>query len=168
MITIRCIISGGQTGADRGAMLAAHDLGLVRGGMAPAGWRAEDGEIPPWFRAGMMQSASSAYPVRTRSNVEASDGTLIVSFGPLTAESGSMLTSKLARAAGKPLLAIQLADTGYRSELMVARVRNWLHRQKIVTLNVAGPRESREPGIQAATRAALNAILADEIGFGGR
>ncbi len=168
MIPLRCIISGGQTGADRGSLLAAHDLGLRRGGMAPLGWRAEDGTIPEWFREGMIQSASPAYPPRTAHNVESSTGTLIVSFGALAAESGSMLTAKLARAAGKPLLAVQLADTGWRSGFLVSRVRTWLHSNKIATLNVAGPRESREPGLQAATRAALNAILADELGFGGR
>lgn len=176
MIPLRCIISGGQTGADRGGLLAAHDLGLRRGGMAPAGWRAEDGPIPWWFRMGMTQSASAVYPVRTRANVEASGGTLIVSFGPLSAETGSMLTAKIARATGKPLLSIQLAPdpdpqlaaVGWLSGFGVARVVTWLSSNKIVTLNVAGPRESREPGIEAATRAALNAILADELGFGGR
>ncbi|HEX6052769.1 MAG TPA: putative molybdenum carrier protein [Gemmatimonadaceae bacterium] len=47
-------------------------------------------------------------------------------------------------------------------------VLDWLLDSRIVTLNVAGPRESREPGLQAATRAALTTILADELGFGGR
>lgn len=168
MIALRRIISGGQTGADRGGLLAAHDLGLERGGMAPLDWRAEDGEIPAWFRAGMMRSASAGYPVRTRANVEASGGTLILSFGPLTAESGSMLTSLIARTVKKPLLAIQLGSGGWLSDFAKSRVSTWLQQYEIRTLNVAGPRESREPGIQAATRAALNAILADELGFGGR
>lgn len=168
MIQLRCIISGGQTGADRGGLLAAHDLGLDRGGMAPAGWRAEDGQIPAWFRTGMMQSGAEGYPVRTRANVEGSGGTLILSFGPLAAESGSMLTSLIARTVKKPLLAIQLGEGGWLSEFAKARVVAWLQQYDIRTLNVAGPRESREPGIQAATRTALNAILADELGFGGR
>lgn len=168
MILLRCIISGGQTGSDRGGLLAAHDLGLQRGGMAPLGWRAEDGEIPAWFRAGMTQSASPGYPVRTRANVEASGGTLILSFGSLDVDSGSMLTVRVARVQKKPVLAIQLGAGGWLSDFAKARVVTWLEDWKIVTLNVAGPRESREPGIQAATRAALNAILADELGFGGR
>lgn len=172
MIQLRRIISGGQTGADRGGLLAAHDLGLDRGGMAPAGWRAEDGEIPEWFRRGMIQSASAAYPVRTRSNVEASGGTLILSFGPIAAESGSMLTARLARATGKPLLAVQIPELGpyftSYSSVLCALIVDWLRDSRIETLNVAGPRESREPGIQVATRAALHAILIDELGFGGR
>lgn len=168
MIALRCIISGGQTGADRGALLAAHDLGLARGGMAPSGWRAEDGAIPEWFREGMMQSASAAYPVRTRSNVEASGGTLIVSFGPLPHESGSMLTANIARKLNKPCLHLWVWPDGHFHSVGGSRLLGWLDGHKIATLNVAGPRESREPGIQAATRAALNAILGDELGFGGR
>lgn len=168
MIRLRCIISGGQTGSDRGGLEAAHDLGLQRGGMAPAGWRAEDGAIPQWYREGMMQSASAAYPVRTRANVEASGGTLILSFGPLPHDSGSMLTGKLARHAGKPYLLFTLQRDIPLSQYAIDRALEWLTEHQIVTLNVAGPRESREPGIQAATRAALNAILGDELGFGGR
>ena len=37
------IVSGGQTGADRGGLEAAIHLGLDWGGWAPKGWRAEDG-----------------------------------------------------------------------------------------------------------------------------
>lgn len=164
MISLRCIISGGQTGADRGALLAAHDLGLCRGGMAPAGWRAEDGVIPEWFREGMMQSGSEAYPVRTQANVEASSGTLILSFGPLPKDSGSMLTGKLARRAGKPVRHFTLPFGHIGGGLLI----EWLTEHKIETLNVAGPRESREPGLQAAVHAALVNILGDELGFGGR
>jgi hypothetical protein len=156
-VIVRCIISGGQTGADRGALEAAHDLGLQRGGMAPAGWRAEDGQIPPWYRTGMFESGAASYRVRTRANVGWSTGTLILSFGPLTEESGSMLTSKYARAEGKPLLHIALQSTrpGPQREIRIGRVRDWMNAHAIRTLNVAGPRESREPGIQAAVRGFL-------------
>lgn len=167
MIRLRVIISGGQTGADRGALEAAHDLGLARGGMAPRRWRAEDGMIPMWYRTGMMTSASEAYPVRTQSNVEASGGTLIMSFGPLPHDSGSMLTANIARKLRKPLLAVNVFESGYHSEFLLNRVRIWIQTHRIEVLNVAGPRESREPGIQAAVRAALVAILCEEIGFGG-
>ncbi|MBR5549307.1 MAG: hypothetical protein IKU71_06215 [Kiritimatiellae bacterium] len=44
------IVSGGQTGVDRGALQAAMDLGLDWGGWAPKGWRAENGTIPPLWR----------------------------------------------------------------------------------------------------------------------
>lgn len=168
MIRVHTIISGGQTGADRGALEAAHDLGLKRGGWAPAGWRAEDGVIPQWYRAGMMESASSAYPVRTRANVEASGGTLILSIGYLTEESGSMLTSKIARKLGKPcrhFFVVEWSPVAV-STTAIQMARKWLDENDIRTLNVAGPRESREPGIQAATRTALVQILGEDAGFG--
>lgn len=168
MIRVHTIVSGGQTGADRGSFDAAIILGLKRGGMAPAGWRAEDGEIPLKYRVGMMQSASAAYPVRTRANVEASSGTLILSLGPLPNESGSMLTAKYARQQAKPCRHIELSEHGL-STFEVDHFREWLAYFNIRTLNVAGPRESREPGIQAATCAALIAILGapSDGGFGG-
>ena len=37
------IISGGQTGADMGALLAARELGIPTGGVAPKGWLTENG-----------------------------------------------------------------------------------------------------------------------------
>lgn len=40
------IISGGQTGVDRGALDAALEAGNLCGGSCPEGRRAEDGVIP--------------------------------------------------------------------------------------------------------------------------
>lgn len=77
---VTAIVSGGQTGADRGGLQAAIDLGLGWGGWAPQGWRAEDGEVPTVYREHMRESASPHYGLRTRLNVQDSDGTLIVSF----------------------------------------------------------------------------------------
>ena len=37
------IISGGQTGADQGALRAALDLGISTGGVAPKGYKTETG-----------------------------------------------------------------------------------------------------------------------------
>lgn len=158
-LLLQTIISGAQTGADRGGLLGAHDLGLKRGGWAPAGWRAEDGVVPEWFRTGMMVSPSSAYNVRTRANVEAGCGTLIPSLGPLPHNSGSLLTASFARRLGKPCLHVELPWGNVGS----LRILEWLERHLIRTLNVAGPRESREPGIQVATHEALVALLSGKV-----
>ena len=40
------IVSGGQTGADRGALDFAIEYGFTHGGWAPHGREAEDGKIP--------------------------------------------------------------------------------------------------------------------------
>ena len=42
-----CIISGGQTGVDQGALEAAMRLGLATGGWCPPGRCCESGIIPP-------------------------------------------------------------------------------------------------------------------------
>lgn len=154
---IDTIISGAQTGADRGGLLAAHDLGISRGGWAPAGWRSEDGVIPDWFRSGMVLAHSSAYPVRTRQNVLESGGTLVVTLGSLGADSGSYLTAKLARKFGRPCIHMTIDQLSVSTGMAI--VRGWIEGRNITTLNVAGSRESREPGIQQATRIALVAII---------
>ena len=43
------IISGGQTGVDRGAIEAALELGFPYGGLIPKGRLAEDGAVPDKF-----------------------------------------------------------------------------------------------------------------------
>ena len=40
------IVSGGQTGVDRGAINAAREIGLPSGGMIPKGRLAEDRIVP--------------------------------------------------------------------------------------------------------------------------
>lgn len=155
MTRVRKIISGGQTGADRGGLDAAKALGLKRGGTAPAGWRAEDGQIPVEYREGMLQSASASYRVRTRANIEASDGTLILSFGELPHDSGSYLTAMTARTLHRPLLHVNLGEDGHIADFGRQLIREWIEDKRIQVLNVAGPRESREPGLQAAVCAAL-------------
>jgi hypothetical protein len=156
-VTVTRIISGGQTGVDRGALLAARDLGLMRGGWAPRGWRAEDGAIPAEFRDGMKESRAWYYPYRTRLNVEDGDGTLVLSFEELTADSGSMLTTQIARKLGKRCLHMTIDKMQH--SVGAAIVRGWLMGSEIRVLNVAGPRESKAPGIQEQSRAVLVALL---------
>lgn len=166
MTSVHTIISGAQTGSDRGGLDAAIILGLKRGGWAPLGWRSEDGEIPQKYRAGMCESASPAYPVRTRANVEASTGTLILSLGPLRYDSGSMLTAQIARRVGKPHLHAIIPVDGGLDSFLLEHLKGWLVAKHVRTLNVAGPRESREPGVQNAVCCALIQLLGDDPGFG--
>src|SRR5438309_2663708 len=73
------VISGGQTGVDRGALDAALALQVECGGWCPAGRLAEDGTIPE--RYPVMELANAGYAERTARNVADSDGTLIISNG---------------------------------------------------------------------------------------
>ncbi|MCU0960589.1 MAG: putative molybdenum carrier protein [Pirellulaceae bacterium] len=143
------IISGGQTGVDRAALDAALASGIEHGGWCPRGRRAEDGPIAPQYR--LRETRSSRYHVRTRANVLAADGTLILSCGPLAG--GTELTRRLALEHAKPCLVLDLAE----SQPDPATVRAWLVEHGIGVLNVAGPRESTQPGV---TRRAFRFLLA--------
>ena len=144
------VISGGQTGVDRAALEVAEVLGLARGGWCPRGRKAEDGPIPAKFL--LTETRSPQYAVRTRWNVRDSDGTLLLV--PAEPSGGSALTLAAARARGKPVLVVNLGDAPD-----AARTRRWLADHAIGTLNVAGPRESEHPGIQARAARFLRKVL---------
>jgi Circularly permutated YpsA SLOG family len=158
-VSVERIVSGGQTGADRGALDAAIDLGLEQAGYCPAGRRAEDGRIPDRYR--LIETASADYAERTERNVVESDGTLLVTRGPATG--GSALTAALAARHRRPLLHIDLADAGEPAE-WAAAIREWLATSEIRTLNVAGPRESGAPGIAHDVRVLLCRALVSQRG----
>ena len=152
---IRKIISGGQTGADRAALDVAGALGIAHGGSVPKGRQAEDGPVPD--RYDMTELADGEYGARTEANVVDADATLIVSIGPLTG--GSALTRRLADRHHKPVLHIELSACSAPGA--VDRVRAWLMDRRPAVLNVAGPRESTEPGAYAAVRSLLWEVLED-------
>lgn len=151
------IISGGQTGADRAALDAAIELGIPHGGWLPKGRRTENGPLPRSYA--LEEFDSFEYRPRTEKNVLAGDGTLIVSFGPLTG--GSALTESLALRHDRPCLHINLEDT--TDNQAVAAIMAWLRRYHIATLNVAGPRASGEPRIYQAVLNLLKKITWQEL-----
>jgi hypothetical protein len=144
------IISGGQTGADRAALDVALTLSLPIGGGCPKGRRAEDGMIPD--RYPLTETPEADYDTRTRRNVEDSDGTLILNLGTL--DGGTALTVKLARQMGKPCLMVALENG-----IEPTAFQEWLDAHPIAVLNVAGPRESKRPGVYAAACRLLDTLL---------
>src|SRR5215469_4609989 len=94
------IISGGQTGADQGALYAAKELRLETGGTAPKGYRTDEGHNSNLcLDFGLNANTHYSYVPRTRQNVEDSDGTLL--FGNLTSP-GTRLTASLCSQFKKP------------------------------------------------------------------
>ncbi len=136
----RKILSGGQTGVDRAALDFALRHGLPYGGSVPQGRLAEDGVIPERY---VLTEINGSYRRRTRQNVIDSDGTLILNSGKL--EGGTLATFQFATQFGKPCMVVRL-DRGKRRKNALATLR-WLAKNGIHTLNVAGPRESKCPGI---------------------
>jgi hypothetical protein len=145
-IVLERVVSGGQTGVDRAGLDAAMACGLPVGGWCPRGRRAEDGLIPS--RYPLRETPSSAYPERTRLNVRDADGTLILTQGRPTG--GTALTVATASRLGRPTLVVDLATS-----VQPADVREWIAREGIRVLNVAGPRESEQPGIADRVRELL-------------
>src|SRR5450631_3978490 len=82
------IVSGGQTGVDRGALDAALAAGFPCGGWCPADRRAEDGPIPQRYPLTPLPGAG--YRQRTQQNLIDSDGTAILFYGTLSG--GTKLT----------------------------------------------------------------------------
>ncbi|MFM7072405.1 MAG: putative molybdenum carrier protein [Planctomycetota bacterium] len=146
------IVSGGQTGVDRGALDAALAIGVAHGGWCPRGRRAEDGRVP--LRYDLRETDSTRYDIRTEKNILDSDATLILHQGPLTA--GTALTRRLAQLHGKPLRLIDLARP-----IDWNASRRWLLAAQVGVLNVAGPRESSCPGIADRAQAVLARLLCD-------
>ena len=132
-------MSGGQTGVDRAAFDAALECGLPIGGFIPLDRWAEDGRVPSKYK-GLTECDSADPAVRTRLNVELSDATLLLSHGKL--RGGSLLTWRTARAARKPCLHIDLDRNS--DDSAVERVSLWIRNEQPLTLNVAGPRASKD------------------------
>jgi hypothetical protein len=151
----RRIISGGQTGADYGGLLAGFHLGIPTGGTAPRGWRiclpsGEDGANPNLSQFGLIEHESREYPPRTQQNVADADAT--VWFG-YTDSPGGRLTIKTAQELNKPYI-----FTPSPQEL-----RRWLEEERVGVLNVAGNRLSPEnPGIQQLVFATIVEAISGE------
>ncbi len=138
------IVSGAQTGADRGGLDAAIWCELPYGGWIPKGRKSEDGTIPFKYE-GLKETNSAEYLARTEANVVDSDATLVFCYGKPTG--GSRKTLEFAAKHGKPSLAVDISKkralertldfvTGVAGESGV--------------LNIAGSRESKSPGLERA------------------
>lgn len=149
------VISGGQTGVDQAALRAAKAAGIPTGGWAPKGWTTEDGPAPWLADYGLDECGSDDYPTRTRLNVELADATLLLVGGIVGYGSrGSQLVKRLAGDVRKPLIVADL-DRQPSAVTIAADIRTL----GIRTLNVAGNRESGNPGIGAKAEAFLAEVF---------
>ena len=147
------IVSGGQTGADRAALDSAIKHGIPHGGWVPKGRLAEDGPLADNYD--LKEMPSDSYPARTEQNVIDSDGTLIISNGPLTG--GSDYTREMAKKHKKPRLHINLSHIKIHEA--GATIMIWLTGNAVSVLNVAGPRASKDPHIYQQVLAVLEHVV---------
>lgn len=151
------IRSGGQTGADRGGLDAAREAGVPICGWCPRGGLAEDLPEPPGVRGPypeLVETETSSYVTRTAWNVRDSHATLVVAPEGLEPRSGTEMTVRFAASYGRPFLVVAGPDD-------LPKARMWLSGLgRGITLNVAGPRESKLPGTYSLTKAVVSGLLA--------
>jgi len=150
---IKKIISGGQTGADQAALDAAIKWNIPHGGWVPKGRLTEAGRLSD--RYNMLEMPTDSYPARTEKNVADSDGSLIISYGPLS--DGSKHTKETALKRNKPCLHIDLNEID--ASKAAGQAHEWITKSGIETLNVAGPRASNDPSIYQAVMHVLTIVL---------
>ncbi len=143
-MSIEKVISGGQTGADQGGLLAAWERGIPTGGFCPAEYRTNLGPNPLLELLGLEATNSASYGERTLLNVERSDVTVL--FGFNLSSPGSQLTLRTARELQKPIFLFEFPHAKKNSaSLEIALVEKAVifiadHHPRVV--NVAGNRDT--------------------------
>lgn len=159
------IRTGGQTGVDRAALLAAMELGLPYEGWCPRNGWADDRQTAPGLLTefpNLRETPSGDRRQRTAWNVRDADATLILSFYSVNATSaGSDFTTFCADVLyEKPFRTANVAEQRGRDDVpaWIDAMRAKLDGRSLV-LNIAGPREIEMPGIQAAATRYLRQLL---------
>lgn len=162
------IISGGQTGVDRGAFWGARDIGLPRKGYMPRDERDEQGPIPQDIASELWRCTIDGYKARTGANVQVAHAVLLVvqNAQKPDATAGTRLTIACAKRRMLPILAVD-ADVFVKSRQLVYE---WLVDMTEVYdddpeapepetwLLVAGPRKSIWAGGEDIARAWVRTI----------
>ena len=141
------IISGGQTGVDRAALDVALRHGIECGGWCPAGRLDEFGKIPDHYP--IQELPGGGFTERTLQNVKDSDGTVVVYCDHL--RGGTAQTVNFCLELKRPH---ELIDGSKLSAEGAAKlIGDFVRKNKIDILNVAGPRQTEWPeGYDYASR----------------
>lgn len=151
------IVSGGQTGVDRAALDAALAAGVPCGGWCPAGRLDERGVIPA--RYPLRELPGGDFAARTLKNVQDSDATALICFGP--PEGGTEQTRLFCLSEKKPHLLLDALTLA--PQQAVLELEEFIRRQRIRRLNIAGPRASKEPRAYPYALVVLSALLARRV-----
>ncbi len=133
------IISGGQTGVDRGALDAALRHGIESGGWCPTGRLDESGRIPDRYPVKELENGGSTK--RTLQNVKDSDGTIIIYPGKLSGGTEQTLHFCVEQRRPHELIDASNISTEKAAQL----IADFVCENNIEILNVAGPRQSEWP-----------------------
>lgn len=168
-VGVQKIISGGQTGVDTIGLRIARKLGIITGGTAPKGYLRESDidneDISSYSLAEITDEEQQNYTSRTGKkdpytgrtelNVKNSDGTVYFHYSG--DKTGLYATQRSAKEFNKPFLLNPTAE----------QLSEWINKNDIKVLNVAGNRGSKLTNAQAkqvedVLTQALNNIKSDE------
>ena len=158
---LQTVVSGGQTGVDQAALRAAVDWGLNIAGWCPPGMVSEAGLIPAEFplsetpkeRSSLAPEVSRS--LRTEWNVRDSDATIILQpSATKLRDLGTAFTLTSTLYYQRPVLICDPYDPK-----SVKKIKDWIKKLGIKTLNIAGPSESNAPGIGDTTYKLLSAVF---------
>ncbi|MDH4206661.1 MAG: putative molybdenum carrier protein [Desulfobacteraceae bacterium] len=142
---IKKIISGGQIGADQGALDVAIKYGIPHGGWIQKGRKTQSGILPSKYH--LKEMSTPSFKDRIEQNVIDSHGSVVISHGTLTG--GADYCLKMAQKHGRPCLHI---DLNTLSEFTAAsRLNAWIKENDIEVLNVNGSRTSEDSNIYKDT-----------------
>ncbi len=163
-MSILVIRSGGQSGVDRAALVAATEIGLDYTGWCPRGGWAEDFRRPPGVQRlfpDLKETPSAEPEQRTAWNVRDGDATLILSPDPsLAGFPGTRFTKICAELVFlKPLWIASLGGGQPDSETVAWLQETLGDSAGPACLHVAGPRESEAPAIFEAARRYLLSLF---------
>jgi hypothetical protein len=146
------VISGAQTGSDQAALRAAKSLNIETGGWLPKGWLTEDGPRPEYAELyGCQEHSSPAYPPRTHKNAASADMTLWLGR---TGSPGYWCTKKGCDLAKTPFREYTEPFPTHMMFYVVDQIASRFYGRDY-SLNIAGPRESTQPGIGERAEAFL-------------
>lgn len=149
------VVTGGQSGVDRAATDVAIAHGVPYGGWVPLeGW-AEDHVVAPGVLTrypAFCESPSVDPAERTARNVAEADATLLLVLDDAPSP-GTALTQRCAADLEVPWVVVELSSPSRDARLGSLLAVLAPH----CTLNVAGPRESEQPGVYDAARSFLEA-----------
>lgn len=161
---IKKIVSGFQTGADIGAIKAAHDLGVETGGWMPKGYKTLDGPRPAYADLyGAQEHSSSNYAERTWDNILDSDGTIRIAAD--FNSPGEKCTLNGIKNHNKPYLDVDVSDWKWSLDnkkqilLHCGHIFGFTLSNKIEVLNIAGNSENTYSGIEAIVYEIITKLL---------
>ncbi len=164
------IISGGQTGADQGALEAAKQLGFPTGGCLPKGCLTLDGPRLDFIELyGMTEHKRAGYTSRTYDNVKNSDAT--IRFAMNFDSAGEICTKNAIDYYRRQSLDITISYTPHnvfsdRFDRTFEEVADWIIAGGYSVINVAGNSNNTASEMQSLVKEfmleALSTILRDK------